>query len=185
MSEYKQDQVFDHDFDGIQEYDNRLPNWWLWILWGSIIFSVGYWLFFHTFGVGKLPQARYDVEMQKAAEAQLAKGGAIDDAALTLMSTLPARVDEGKQLFATYCVACHADRGQGLVGPNLTDEYWIHGARPTDIYNTVTNGVLDKGMAAWGRQLGPNRVQSLVAFVLTIKNTNVPGKAPQGEKVTE
>ena len=71
------------------------------------------------------------------------------------------------------------------MGPNLTDEYWIHGARPTDIYNTVTNGVLDKGMAAWGRQLGPNRVQSLVAFVLTIKNTNVPGKAPQGEKVTE
>jgi cytochrome c oxidase cbb3-type subunit 3 len=181
--EYKADQVFDHDFDGIQEYDNRLPNWWLWILWGSILFAFAYWLVFHTFGVAKLPPARYEAEMQRAAEAQLAKGGSLDDAALELMATLPDRVAEGKALFSTYCVACHASRGEGLVGPNLTDAHWIHGARPLDIHKVVTDGVLAKGMAAWGRQLGPKRVESVTAYVLTLRGTNVPGKAPEGELV--
>lgn len=182
--DYKPDQVFDHDFDGIQEYDNRLPNWWLWILWVSIIFSFGYWLIFHTFGVAKLPRARYDVEMQRAAELQLARGGAVDDAALELMATLPDRVAEGQQIFSTYCVACHSARGEGLVGPNLTDEYWIHGGRPLDIHKVVTDGVLTKGMAAWGRQLGPTRVESVVAYVLTLRGTKVPGKAPEGQPYT-
>jgi cytochrome c oxidase cbb3-type subunit III len=181
--EYKPDQVFDHDYDGIQEYDNRLPNWWLWILWTSIIFAFGYWLVFHTFGVAKLPRAQYEVEMQKAAAAQLAKGGTLDDAALELMATLPDRVAEGKTIFTTYCIACHSARGEGLVGPNLTDNYWIHGGKPMDLYNTVTNGVLSKGMAAWGRQLGPKRVESVVSYVLTLRGTNVPGKAPEGELV--
>lgn len=183
--EYRQDQVLDHDFDGIQEYDNRLPNWWLWILWGSIIFSLGYWLYFHTFGVGLSPQARYEAEMQAAAEAALARGGELDDEALIAMSKMPERVAEGGKLFATYCVACHSSRGEGLVGPNLTDAYWIHGNRPLDNYNVITNGVIEKGMAAWGQQLGPKRVQSLVAYVLTLRNTDVPGKAPEGELYEE
>jgi cytochrome c oxidase cbb3-type subunit III len=181
--DYRPDQVFDHDFDGIQEYDNRLPNWWLWILWTSIVFAFGYWLVFHTFGVAKLPRARYEAEMQRAAAAQLARGGTLDDAALELMATLPDRVAEGKTLFITYCVACHSARGEGLVGPNLTDAYWIHGGKPLDIHKTVTDGVLTKGMAAWGRQLGPKRVESVVAYVLTLRGTNVPGKVAEGELV--
>ncbi|MCB1149993.1 c-type cytochrome, partial [bacterium] len=93
----------------------------------------------------------------------------------------PSRVEQGREIFQTYCVVCHLEQGQGLVGPNLTDRFWIHGGKPMDIYNTVTNGVLDKGMAAWGNQLGPTRVQAVVAYVLTLRNTNVPGKDPQGD----
>ena len=182
MSDRREDTVLDHDYDGIQEYDNKLPNWWLWILYGTIVFSVAYWLYFQTFRIGLQPQERYRVEMAKAAEAQLAKMGdaQITDDALVLMTKIPDRVKEGRAIFEQFCVVCQGDRGQGSVGPNLTDKSWIHGGKPTQILNTVTNGVLTKGMAAWGNQLGPRRVQAVVAYVLTIKNTDVPGKAPEG-----
>lgn len=181
------DQVYDHDFDGIQEYDNRLPNWWLAILYGSIVFALGYWLVFHTFGIGKLPIERYELNMQAAAEAELARlaESGLSDEMLLAMSAMPERTTEGQQLFAQYCVVCHSRSGEGLVGPNLTDSYWIHGARPLDIHRTVTDGVPAKGMAAWGRQLGPKRVHAVVAYVLTLKGKNIPGKAPEGELVTE
>jgi cytochrome c oxidase cbb3-type subunit 3 len=182
MSEHKPDELRGHVYDGIEEYDNKLPNWWLFILYGSIVFAVGYWLVFHTFSIVDLPRARYDKEMVQASEVQLARLAktGLTDESLALMATIPAQVEEGRQLYATYCVVCHADRGQGLVGPNLTDGFWIHGGRPLDIHKTVTDGVLSKGMAAWGRQLGPTRVQKVVAYVLTLKGTEVPGKAPEG-----
>lgn len=182
MSEHKPDELRGHVYDGIEEYDNKLPNWWLFILYGSIVFAVGYWLVFHTFSIVDLPGARYDKEMVKASEEQLARMAkqGLTDESLALMAAIPAQVEEGRQLFTTYCVVCHADRGQGLVGPNLTDGFWIHGGRPLDIHKTVTDGVPSKGMAAWGRQLGPTRVQKVVAYVLTLKGTEVPGKAPEG-----
>ena len=194
MSEVKQspergpqavDQVMDHDYDGIREYDNRLPNWWLWILFGSIIFSLGYWLFFHTFGIGKLSAERYEAEMIAAAEARLGGAGELSDESLILASSIPDRVEAGRQLYAQHCVACHATQGEGLVGPNLTDAYWIHGGRPMDIYKTISEGVIAKGMAAWERQLGPQRVQTLAAYVLTLRSKNLPGKAPEGQPYTE
>jgi cytochrome c oxidase cbb3-type subunit 3 len=175
----------DHDYDGIREYDNRLPNWWLWILFGSIIFSLGYWLFFHTFGIGKLSAERYEAEMIAAAEARLGGAGELSDESLILASSIPDRVEAGRQLYAQHCVACHATQGEGLVGPNLTDAYWIHGGRPMDIYKTISEGVIAKGMAAWERQLGPQRVQTLAAYVLTLRGKNLPGKAPEGQPFTE
>lgn len=187
MSEYKQDELRHHEYDGIQEYDNRLPNWWLFILYATIIFSVGYWLVFHTFKVGDLQIAKYDKEMVAAMEAQLARASQMEltDETLLMMAASPERVEEGRQLFQTYCVVCHLEQGQGIVGPNLTDRYWVHGASPLDIHKTVTDGVPAKGMAAWGGQLGPTRVQKVTAYVLTLKNTDVPGKAPEGELVEE
>lgn len=183
MSEYKPDVLRGHEYDGIEEYDNRLPNWWLFILYGTIVFSIGYWLVFHAFKVVDLPLARYDKEMVAAAEAQLARmaESGLNDESLALMATIPETVAKGRELFTTYCVVCHLEQGQGLVGPNLTDEYWVHGGSPMDIHRTIMDGVPAKGMAAWGGQLGPARVQDLTAFVLSIKNTNVPGKAPEGE----
>ncbi len=183
-SEYQADQVLEHDFDGIQEYDNRLPNWWLWILWGSVVFSVGYWLVFHTFELGKSPVQIYDAEMQAAAEAQLAAGGSLDNEALVLMSGMPDKVSAGKDIFGKFCVACHLATGGGLVGPNLTDAYWIHGGEPMEMHKTVTDGVLAKGMAAWGNQLGPRGVEAVVAYVLTLRDSNVAGgKAPEGDRM--
>ena len=184
MTERYDDELREHTYDGIEEFDNRLPNWWLFILYGSIVFALGYWLAFHTLGVARLPQESYTIEMQEAAEAQLAAmaEGGLTDESLLLMSTLPERVEAGRQIFAKNCVACHLESGQGLVGPNLTDRYWIHGDRPLDIHRIVTDGVPSKGMAAWGRQLGPTRVQNVVAYVLAeIQNSEVPGKEPEGE----
>ena len=182
-TEYQQDTVMDHEFDGIQEFDNRLPNWWLWIMWGSMVFALFYWIFFHTLGVGVLPHEKFSMEMQVAQEAQLAKAleAGIDNEFFTMMSQSEDKVAEGREIFVKHCVACHLDQGQGMVGPNLTDGYWVHGCEPMQMMKTVNEGVAAKGMPAWLNQLGPTRVQTVVAYVLTLQGTNVEGKAPEGE----
>lgn len=183
MTDDRQDKVREHSFDGIQEYDNRLPNWWLWTLYGSIVFGIGYWILFHTLAVIPHPTGRFEADMKAAEQARLerAAAGGVSNESLNLMAGMPDQVAEGRQHFQTYCVVCHADQGQGLVGPNLTDRYWLHGGAPMDILKTVTDGVTAKGMAAWGSQLGPRRVEQVTAFVLSIRNTEVVGKEPQGE----
>lgn len=180
MSE--QELLREHEYDGIQEFDNRLPNWWLWTLYGSIAFAVGYWLVFHTWRFGALPQEAYAHEMSLAAEAQLARmeGRELTDESLVLVSQIPERVEAGHAVFSQFCVACHRADASGDVGPNLTDAYWLHGGRPLEIHNTVTNGVPDKGMVAWRDQLGPRRIEDVVSYVLTLRGKNLPGKAPQG-----
>jgi cytochrome c oxidase cbb3-type subunit 3 len=181
----EQDKVREHTFDGIQEYDNKLPNWWLWTLYGSIVFALAYWLVVHTIAVSDTPHEALQKEMVAAAEAQLARAaeGGLTDESLELMATIPDRVAEGRALFEQYCVVCHGNQGEGGVGPNLTDQYWLHGASPLDQHAVVTDGVPAKGMAAWGNQLGPRRVETVVAYVLTLRGQNVPGKAPEGELI--
>jgi cytochrome c oxidase cbb3-type subunit 3 len=175
-----------HEIDGIQEYDNKLPNWWLYTLFGSIIFGFGYWFVYQTSGFGDLPHAAYEAEMDKAAMAQAGDAkllGPVTPEALTTLSKDRGVVARGKQVFTTTCVACHRADGGGVVGPNLTDEFWLHGGAPDKVYKTITSGVADKGMPAWGPQLGPERVQAVTAYVLTIRGTNVAGgKAAQGER---
>lgn len=181
MSE--QAKVREHTFDGIQEFDNRLPNWWLWILYGSIVYSIGYWILFHTLAVVPHPVGRFEADMKAAEEARLAElaAGGVSNESLTMMASMEDIVAEGRQHFVTYCVVCHLEQGQGSVGPNLTDEFWLHGGAPMDILETVMDGIPSKGMAAWGGQLGPRRVEQTVAYVLTLRNTHVEGKAPEGE----
>jgi cytochrome c oxidase cbb3-type subunit III len=137
--------------------------------------------------VGRLPRETFQMEMAAAAEAQLARmstGGPTDES-LALMATIPAKVAEGRKIFEQYCVVCHADQGQGLVGPNLTDNFWLHGSKPMDLHKVVTSGVPAKGMAAWGNQLGPARVEAAVVYVLSIRGKNLPGKAPGGQPAPE
>ena len=128
-SEYRQDTVMEHEYDGIQEFDNRLPNWWLWIMYGTLIFGLAYWIFFHTLGVGELPYDKFSREMQAAQEAQLARAMAagIDNDYFVMMSQTEAKVAEGREIFVKHCVQCHLDDGRGSVGPNLTDGFWVHG----------------------------------------------------------
>jgi cytochrome c oxidase cbb3-type subunit 3 len=179
---YQADRVLDHDYDGIQEYDNRLPNWWLWALWATIVFSIGYWLVFHTYGVAKNPVAKFESEIEgEAPSADLSARG-LTEADLVRMSTNQEVLAAGKAVYAQYCQVCHLAAGQGLVGPNLTDDYWIHGGSAVAIHETIVNGVVEKGMAAWGRQLGPERVDAVTALLLTMRGANIEGgKAPQGE----
>lgn len=169
--------------DDIEEYDNRLPNWWLITFYATIIFSVGYFFHYQMLG-GEGSIAAYEREMQPVWAAEAARmraAGAVTPAMLTALSRDANTVAQGRTAFASNCVACHAANGGGGIGPNLTDNSWIHGGAPDQIYRTITNGVLNKGMPAWGAQLGAERVQAITAFLLTIKNTNVAGgRAPQG-----
>lgn len=172
------DKVF-ATYDGIEEEDNQLPNWWLFTLFGAIVFTFGYWVVYHT--AKSLPDihASYTAEVDELKKSRMAANPMSDEAILAL-SKDPAAVEEGKGVFASTCASCHLPQGQGLVGPNLTDKYWIHGSKPTDIANGVTNGFPDKGMPPWGTVLGPEKVRKVSAFVMSIRDTNVAGKAPQG-----
>jgi cytochrome c oxidase cbb3-type subunit 3 len=182
-TEYHQDTVMEHEYDGIQEFDNRLPNWWLWIMWGSMVFALLYWVFFHTLGVGILPRERFEQVMQKAQIEQLARAEAagIDNDFFVMMSDTPDKVAEGREIFVKHCVACHLDDGRGSVGPNMTDGFWIHGCEPMQMLAIINTGVAAKGMPSWQNQLGPTRVNAVLAYLLTIRNNDVAGKAPEGE----
>ncbi|CAN5289301.1 hypothetical protein BH09MYX1_BH09MYX1_59610 [soil metagenome] len=183
MSEPKVDEVV-HEYDDIQEYDNQLPSWWLTALFGTIVFACVYWFGYQTFGVADLPNAELQkiVAAQRAIEADRIKAaGTIDDAALTLLSKDATTVSKGQEIFKTNCVICHRADGGGNIGPNLTDASWLHGSKPMNVYTTVNEGVAAKGMPAWGGQLGVDKTQSVVAYVMTLHDTNVAaGKAPQG-----
>jgi cytochrome c oxidase cbb3-type subunit 3 len=173
-----------HEVDGIQEYDNQLPRWWLYILYGSVVFGFGYWFTYHIARIADLPAAAYEAEMDRvAAEGPKRTGGVMTAEALATLAKDRGTVAQGKKVFVQTCVACHRQDGGGVVGPNLTDDYWLHGGAPDRIYKTITEGVPDKGMPAWGPLLGPDRVQAVTAYVLTIRGTNVPaGKAAQGDR---
>jgi cytochrome c oxidase cbb3-type subunit 3 len=176
-----------HVYDDIRECDNKLPNWWLYTLFGAMAFALVYWVYYHEYRAGTLPVQAYKRELIAArkAEAQrmLAMGEVTDDK-LEEMGANPALVQQGKDIFVTSCAPCHQASGGGQIGPNLTDEFWIHGGKPTDILRTVRDGVVEKGMVAWGPQLGEDKVRAVTAYVLSIRNTHVPGgKPPQGEKV--
>ena len=176
-----------HTFDGIQEFDNRLPNWWLWSFYLACIFSVFYWIAYHTLGIADLPGEAYLEEQRQAAarlEAELAKNPITDESLLKLADN-PAFVAEGRAIFEdmTKCALCHKANGSGDIGPNLTDEYWVYGGKPMDIYTTIMEG-RPGGMLAH-KQYGLGFVQRTTAYVLSIKNTNVPGKAPEPNATKE
>ncbi len=173
-----------HTYDDIQEEDNQMPNWWLFILFATIVFGFGYWFVYHTTKALPDPRTEYLAEVDALKKARLAANPMSDEAIMAVTKD-PAQVEEGKKVFASTCVACHAPEGQGLVGPNLTDKFWIHPNKPSDIVKSVTEGYADKGMPPWGLILGPDKVKKVAAYVMTIRNTNVAGKAPQGDEVPE
>ena len=167
------------DFDGIQEEDNRLPRWWILGFVATVVAAYVYWLSNQTDPSRPSQLAELETAKGEAAE-RAAEAKPLTDELLVTLSGERVVVEAGAQLFAQHCVQCHGDKGQGGIGPNLTDDSWIHGARPTEIYRVVSQGVPAKGMVAWGPVLGAGRLRSVVSFVLTIKGKNVAGKAPEG-----
>lgn len=165
-----------HVYDGIEEADNELPKWWLLTFYGAIIFGVGYWFAYHEFKVVDLPTEAYLAEVESLA-------GAGEEPTAEYLETIaadPGQMKDGAEVFAQNCVACHEPQGQGKIGPNLTDDYWLHGGGIMDIYNVVANGILEKGMPSWKGPLGAKRTRLVAAYVTTMRGKNVPGKEPQG-----
>ncbi len=173
-----------HVYDGdLQEEDNVLPRWWLYTLYGAIAFAVVYWYGEHELKAWAPRDLAFQQEMLAVRLEEAKKGGTLPPEALLALSKTPATVEEGKLVFTSTCAPCHRADGGGNIGPNLTDSAWIHGGKPQNIWTCVHDGVPAKGMPTWGPQLGDVKVASVVAYVLSIRNTNVPnGKPPQGEE---
>ena len=178
-----------HEYDGIEEADNQLPLWWLGVFFGTICFGIAYWFAHHEYGLRQLPGERYAAavkEEQFQAEKQAkALAAAAAEKGLDSLGDNPDAVAAGAATFKGMCAACHGEKGEGKIGPNLTDNQWIHGGGAEDIKKVIETGVGDKGMPAWGPILGAAGVQQATAFVLSIRNTNVAGKEPQGEVYKE
>lgn len=173
-----------HDYDGIQELDNKLPRWWLWLFYITIIFSVIYVLRYHVTGWGVLQEEEYAIEMKDAEQkySQMKATSSIDASTVTLL-TDDAGLAAGKGIYDQHCAVCHLAEGQGLVGPNMTDEYWIHGCSIQDVYNLIVVGVPEKGMVSWEKTLSPLQIQQVSSFILSLQGTTPPNpKEPQGEK---
>jgi cytochrome c oxidase cbb3-type subunit 3 len=170
-----------HEYDGIQEADNQLPRWWLWSLYAAIAFSVVYWFYYEEFRAGAGLTQAYYAEVSREAEKT---GKDPTDGELLAQLDTPA-LALGAQAFAANCVACHEAQGQGKIGPNLTDGAWLHGGTPSEIFRTIRDGVQAKGMPAWGPALGRVGAMQVAAFVLSLRNKNLPGKAPEGESLPD
>ena len=182
------DIMLDHDFDGIRELDNKIPPWWNALFYGAIVFAFIYMIDYHVIGDGNVQENEYQQEIQAAAMQleMLTKSGAmITEETVTILNDA-ASLASGKEIFIKNCAACHGMNGEGLVGPNFTDEYWIHGGSIKNIYHTISEGVPSKGMISWKSQLSPNQIQEVGSYILTLKGTNPPNqKAPEGEKWIE
>ena len=269
----KKDVLLDHEYDGIRELDNKLPPWWLYLFYISIIFSVIYMIHYHVAGTGDLshseymkevnpgwegekpglfsslfyrsplsksddltPRRRTEIELLAAAEAKMAAqkgefsaaGVGFDDLILAAMevstpeeleklktafpeiwqkhtgqtgvTTSPveekaplkeyqalkddATLSAGKSIFITNCATCHGQSGEGGIGPNMTDDYYLHGAGMTNTVNVINNGVPAKGMISWRGILKEDQIVQVASYIQTLEGTNPPNpKAPQGEQV--
>lgn len=186
MSDKKEVSLLEHDADGIQELDNLLPRWWVWLFWGCNVFAVSYMLFFHTFKLGDLQAAAYAKEARAGEEL---KTKALAEFESNLDSLTPSTeqpvLSQGAQIYTTYCAPCHRPDGGGLVGPNLTDDYWIHGAGYQDSVRTIINGVPEKGMLSWRGVLKPNEVQAVASYIYGLRGSNPPSpKLPENQAPT-
>jgi cytochrome c oxidase cbb3-type subunit 3 len=183
--EKEDDVLTDHEYDGIRELDNRLPPWWTALFYVTIVFAVVYLFHYQILKTGPTQDEEYAMEMA-AAEEQIAAYKAslalsIDETNVEF-TTEAAALAEGEQIFVSQCAACHAADGGGGVGPNMTDEYWIHGGSITDVFSTIKYGVPQKGMISWESQLTPGQMQNVASYILTMQGTTPANpKEPQGE----
>lgn len=175
------DELLNHNYDGIQEYDNDLPKWWIWLFVITIVFGVWRTVYYH-FGSGLLQEERLAKSMEELNQLKNSKQPPPSQNNIVLALDDKNKIEEGKAIYAANCVACHLDHGQGLVGPNLTDNYWIHGGKAEDILKVISEGVLDKGMLPWKDRFNADQLQALTAFVWSLNGTNPPNPKPaQGD----
>lgn len=183
--EQEEEIALDHDYDGIRELDNNLPPWWKALFYGSIAWAVVYMFYFHVTGQGDLQAEEFAQEM-KQAEIQIAEylkkeANNVDESSVTLL-TDASDLAKGKSIYDVNCVACHGMFGEGGVGTNFADEYWIHGGGIKNVFKTIKYGVPAKGMISWQTQLKPVEMQQVASYLLTFQGTTPENaKEPQGE----
>jgi len=188
MSE-EQTLILEGEYDGIKELDNPTPAWFMYLFYITIAFAVCYLLIYHVFNAAPLQYQEYRNEMAVAAKekaAYLAKAGNMVDENTVKLTADPAVIASGHAIFSQRCAPCHGDKGQGAVGPNLTDDYWLHGNKINDLFKTIEYGVPSKGMPTWETQLSPKQISDVANYVKTLRGTNPPNpKEPQGSKMAD
>lgn len=178
----KEPLLLDHEYDGIQELDNALPRWWVWLFYITIVFSAVYLLYYHVTRAGDSSAKEYEKEM---AAGTALKSAAMDKFETSMAALTPVSdalvVESGRQIYGKYCAPCHRADGGGLVGPNLTDSYWIHGSNYVDTVKVIWNGVPAKGMITWKTILKPDEIQSVASYIYTLRGAKLatPGKPPE------
>jgi cytochrome c oxidase cbb3-type subunit 3 len=186
MDQYE-DKILDHNYDGIQEYDNPMPGWWKAIFLLTVI-----WAGFYLVGIELNVLPRYGDDLKEGQEEVLAMRRAyekaqppviIDEVMLAAAIIDPVNLSKGASVFATSCASCHGAAAQGGIGPNLTDDYWLYGQEPMEVHATISKGA-PKGMPAWEGILPPDEIVALVAYVASTRGTNpADAKEAQGDRL--
>jgi cytochrome c oxidase cbb3-type subunit 3 len=182
--------IMDHDYDGIRELNNHLPPWWTYLFYATIVFGIFYVIIYHVTDTLPLQEEEYEIEMAEAAAmanirlaASQAAGTAFNEADLALTTDADILASGGK-IFSQQCAICHKADGGGSIGPNLTDNYWLHGGDIQSVFSVIKVGVPDKGMISWESILSPIQMRDVANYIKSLEGTNPPGaKAPQGELV--
>ncbi len=175
--------IQDHSYDGIKELDNDLPPWWKWLFYLTIIFSIVYMIRLFVFQSDDLIQTReYEVAMEKSNADKPANTNT--EAFKMELLTSSADIEAGKETWTKICSACHLVDGGGLVGPNMTDNFWIHGNSVEDMFNIITNGVIEKGMIPYNTQLSEKARLQVISYILTelVGSTPATPKAAEGKE---
>lgn len=184
-SDEKAKMMVDHSYDGITELDNFMPPWLQYVFIGTVVYGIGYFVYYTVLGTGLTGVEEYQEELRVeaiAAEIRQASNLASIDENSVVFDESAAALASGKTIFDANCAACHAQDGGGGIGPNLTDAYWLHGGGIADIFKIVKYGVIEKGMVPWEDQLSPVEIQNVSSYILTLGGTSpaIP-KDPQGE----
>ena len=187
--EKEADILMDHNYDGIRELDNDLPPWWKYGFYATIVFAVIYLVHYHVTATGDLQIAEYNKSITEAAAAKTAyeknSAGNVSEGNVKML-TDKEELAKGEAIFKANCFACHGKLGEGGVGPNLTDDYWLHGGSIKNIFSTIKYGWPDKGMKSWQADLSPVQINETASYIKTIHGSNPPnGKAPQGDLFVE
>jgi cytochrome c oxidase cbb3-type subunit 3 len=171
--------LLDHEADGIRELDNKLPRWWLWLFYLTIIFAAIYMAFYHILGAGNLMAAEYALEMKAGEAVKSVSLSKFEQSLPTLQPSKDADIlTGGRATFLKFCAPCHRADGGGLVGPNLCDDYWIHGSNFVDNVTTIWNGVPQKGMVTWKGTLKPAEIFAVASYIYTLRGTKPPNPKP-------
>lgn len=187
--EEEEDIALGHSYDGIVELDNGMPPWLRYLFTATIVFAIIYLFNYLVFDSGLNQIQEYEQELalaeKQAEQRTLLAANSLDESNVTIVVD-NAQIAEGKALYDQNCKACHGGLGEGTVGPNLTDAYWLHGGKINDIFKTIKYGVPEKGMISWQAKLKPVEIQKVASYILTIQGTNPPNaKAPQGDLFEE
>lgn len=181
--------LLDHDYDGIKELDNNLPPWWKYGFYLTIVFACIYLINYHVLGIGDLQGKEYEKDMAQAKlevdEYMKNSANNVDENTVKYL-TEASDLASGKDIFVSNCAACHGKLGEGSVGPNLTDAYWLHGGSIQDIFKSVKYGWVEKGMKSWKEDLSPVQIAQIASFIKSLKDSNPANpKAPQGDLFNE